>query len=286
MPSGEGFARQSLYGQRYFAEKFGVTAKVGYNVDSFGHNAMLPQILKKSGMEAYVYMRPFESEMHMDWDIFNWRSPDGSTVPTFHICDFYTYNFKDMDDLKERLETVSKTGVDDIDSVICFYGVGNHGGGPTKHNIELIEEFKKQENDKNVVFGNPSDFFNSLDKEKLPLYEGEFQHHASGCYSAVSAVKNGVRRCENDLIAAEVYSVISNKLLLKEYKTELIKNAWRDVLFNHFHDTFGGCCIKPAYEDMLGFLGEAQSVARRVTNNALQSISWAIDTSNAEKGLI
>lgn len=41
-PSGEGFARHGLYAQRYFKEKFGVTARSGYNVDSFGHNANIP----------------------------------------------------------------------------------------------------------------------------------------------------------------------------------------------------------------------------------------------------
>ena len=40
-PSGESYARQALYSQRYFKEKFGLTAKVGYNVDSFGHNGMI-----------------------------------------------------------------------------------------------------------------------------------------------------------------------------------------------------------------------------------------------------
>ncbi|GIQ65844.1 hypothetical protein PACILC2_44120 [Paenibacillus cisolokensis] len=48
IPGGESFVRQGLYGQRYFKEKLGVTAKVGYNVDSFGHHGMLPQILKKA----------------------------------------------------------------------------------------------------------------------------------------------------------------------------------------------------------------------------------------------
>jgi alpha-mannosidase len=43
IPGGESFVRQALYGQRYFREKFGVTARVGYNVDSFGHHGMLPQ---------------------------------------------------------------------------------------------------------------------------------------------------------------------------------------------------------------------------------------------------
>ena len=62
IPSGESFARQGLYGQRYFKEKLGVTATVGYCVDSFGHNGMLPQILSKSGMNAYVFLRPSPHE--------------------------------------------------------------------------------------------------------------------------------------------------------------------------------------------------------------------------------
>jgi alpha-mannosidase len=62
LPDGESLARQGLYGQRYFKEKFGVTARVGYNVDSFGHSGMLPQILKQSGLDCYVFMRPSPQE--------------------------------------------------------------------------------------------------------------------------------------------------------------------------------------------------------------------------------
>jgi len=57
-PAGESYVRQGLYAQRYFKEKFGVMSVLGYNVDSFGHNANLPQIFKKSGMDSYVFMRP------------------------------------------------------------------------------------------------------------------------------------------------------------------------------------------------------------------------------------
>lgn len=62
--------RQGLYGQKYFEEKFGVKAVCGYNVDSFGHNGSLPQILKKSGLDYYVFMRPGRHEKGMDGDTF------------------------------------------------------------------------------------------------------------------------------------------------------------------------------------------------------------------------
>ena len=53
-PSGESFVRHLLYSQRYFYEKFGRIAVTGYNVDSFGHNAMMPQLFRLSGIENYV----------------------------------------------------------------------------------------------------------------------------------------------------------------------------------------------------------------------------------------
>ena len=95
LPSGEGFARQSLYSQRFFKENLGKTAEVGYNVDSFGHNWNLPQILLKSGMKQYVFMRPAPYEKEMKSDIFNWVSPDGTSVLTYRILDPYCFNFND-----------------------------------------------------------------------------------------------------------------------------------------------------------------------------------------------
>ena len=80
IPSGESFARHVLYSQRYFMDKFGKTAKVGYNVDSFGHNGMLPQILKKSGMDYYVFQRPGDHEKTLPGNVVWWESPDGSRV--------------------------------------------------------------------------------------------------------------------------------------------------------------------------------------------------------------
>ncbi len=42
VPSGESFARQALYAQRFFDGEMGTRATVGFNPDAFGHNGMLP----------------------------------------------------------------------------------------------------------------------------------------------------------------------------------------------------------------------------------------------------
>jgi alpha-mannosidase len=52
--------------------------------------------------------------------------------------------------------------------------------------------------------------------------------------------------------------------------------AWKDVLFNQFHDILAGTSIKAAYEDVRNAYGEAMSIASRVLNQAVQSIAWNI----------
>ena len=284
LPSGEGFARQSLYCQRYFHNRFGVCATIGYNVDSFGHNLMIPQILQKSGMTKYVFMRPGEHEKHMP-SVFLWRSPDGSTVPAYRIHERYCQNFRDAEDLENKLNELAGVLSPD-ESGMMFYGVGNHGGGPTKHNIDLILQNRAQHPERENIFSDITDYFDEImtDPSRLPIHEDDLQHHASGCYSAVSAVKTGIRRAENALLAAEAYNVMAARLCNKPYVTGILSEAWKNVLFCHFHDIAGGCSIESAYDDASAMLSESRSIAARLENSALQTVSWAIDTSDASRG--
>lgn len=287
LPSGEGFARQSLYAQRYFKEKLGVTAKVGYCVDSFGHNLMLPQILRKSGMKDYIFMRPSPNEKEMEEDLFYWVSPDGSSVLTYRILDPYCFNFDTEEKLQERLDYLKEKVSANTDEYPFFYGVGNHGGGPTIRNLEILEEYRKSHPELIMTYSDITDFFDSVREKKMKLREhhDDLQHHASGCYSTVPQIKNGVRRSECNLIAAESYSVLAEKLCGKESRTEKFADAWRNVCFLHFHDILAGCSIKEAYDDAAYMYGMACNTAAVEENNALQSISWAIDTSDNSKGV-
>ena len=95
IPHGESFCRQGLYGQRYFMEKFGKIARVGYNPDSFGHAGSLPQILRKSGLDYYVFMRPSRQEKGLPGSLFWWESDDGSRVLAYRIP--YEYGTKPED---------------------------------------------------------------------------------------------------------------------------------------------------------------------------------------------
>ena len=112
IPGGESFVRQALYGQRYLKEKFGITATTGANIDSFGHNATIPQILAKSGCDSYVFLRPSPTEKELPAPLFRWESPDGSSVLAYRIPHEY---LAPKDDIGEHVETAVATLPEDGD---------------------------------------------------------------------------------------------------------------------------------------------------------------------------
>ncbi|MCQ2462235.1 MAG: glycosyl hydrolase-related protein [Clostridia bacterium] len=277
IPSGESFCRHMLYSQRFFKDNFGFTVKSGYNVDSFGHNGMLPQLFKKSGIDNYVYMRPrddgekaypFEENLHF------WRSPDGSEVLSFRIPDReggYTGNH-----LADKLKMLSQKSQPQM----LFYGIGNHGGGPAREHLAQADELIKQ-ND-NVSYSSPDEYFTYVSaeskKNEIPVYSGDLQHHASGCYSANSKIKKMNRQTEEELVYAEKTAVLSALVTGGKTCQKRIGEAWERVMFNQFHDILAGCSIKPAYKDAYNAFGMAQTAALETGSYAAERISWRINT--------
>lgn len=276
IPSGEAFARHFLYSQKFFKEKFGEIVKSGYNVDSFGHNGMLPQILKKSGIENYVYHRPnhFEEKPNLPKKYLHyWSSPDGSEVMAYRIPWGYGGN---IDEYKvEGVKEMSQP-------MMIFYGVGNHGGGPSIEHLNQAENLRKEYGKDTVLYASVDDYFKYIkDNEKnieIPHVDEDLQHHASGCYSANSKVKEKNRRAECELVFAEKIDLMSTLLTGSEPKTKSIEKAWEIVMFNQFHDILAGCSIKPAYTDAYNAFGSATETALQVGTFGAERISWRVNT--------
>jgi len=278
IPSGESFARHALYSQLYFKEKFGKTASFGYNVDSFGHNAMLPQLLSKSGMDSYVFMRPEDHEKELP-SVFWWESPDGSRVLTNKIRFHYGTGWN-ADQLSEKFYECAELSEELGLPVMCFYGVGNHGGGPTIPSLRRLEELVAKHGSDYAAYSSPETYFTEIRNsgKELPVVNDDLQHHASGCYSTVSEIKANNRKAECRLTAAEKMMTAAHTALSLEYRGDLMEQAWKDVLFNQFHDIMGGCSIREVYEDAREFHGEALKIGGDLLNAAVQKLSWNIDT--------
>ena len=177
MPSGESFIRQIRVGNAYFKEKFGVKPTLGFNVDPFGHTRGLVQILKKTGYDAYLFMRPGE----MESGNFLWEGFDGSQVVGHKIFGGYnTLKGETVKKLEGYLEqcTGEETG-------LILWGVGNHGGGASEEDIQELAAFRKEHPEVEVIDGGYQEYFNQIDKKNLRLVDASLVHTMVGCYSSM-----------------------------------------------------------------------------------------------------
>lgn len=287
MPLGESFARQGLYGQRFLLEHFGEPATVGMNVDPFGHHAMIPAILLGHRMRTYTFLRPGPHEASDVPDTpFWWVAPDGSRVLACRIPFEYCSTDGDLAyQIDKSLAQLDRT----FDPMMIFYGVGNHGGGPTRANLDSIARYRRMGSYGELRLSSPTAYFNSVtdrlaeDAElELPQWHGDLQHHAAGCYSAHSGIKAWQQRAQWAVLTAERWAIIADVLgrernpALADPRADLTR-AWHQVLFNQFHDVLPGSAIATAYDDARDQLGEAISISQRIIARVHGAIARRVD---------
>lgn len=271
LPGGEALLRQGLYGQRYLKEKFGKITRIGSNVDSFGHGGNLPQFLKKCGMDHYVLMRP-----RLENPVFLWESADGSAVNAITLPGEYTTWF--YEPTKKNIED-TLAAMENREELPCCYGVGNHGGGPTKENIESIRKLKGEYPQAELLFGTFEEFFRGLQGEKLNKISGPLEKVNTGCYAMDARLKKANRLSETRLMEADLLLSVdaSGKgTWLKE--SEEMTGLWKLLLFNQFHDTLGGTAIKEARDEAIMQFGTVSAGCTKLKALAIQSMVNTVDT--------
>lgn len=270
--SPESHVRHFLYGQRYFQETFGRVCSVGWEPDTFGHCWTMPQLLLKSGIDSYYFCRAGKGV-----PLFWWEGPDGSRVLAFEEpATGGWYNDVVSDDkVRELIKFVIGTGADDH---LMVYGVGNHGGGPTREYIEAANAMKSRSPWPTVKFSTASEFFDRLhnmaDKLKAPTIRNELNTIFEGCYTTHGRVKRLNRQAESALESAEVFSAMAvADGAMKQYPTSALGNAWKDVLFNHHHDTLPGSFIHPPSFYTNDMLEKVISQAQRIQERSLKALA-------------
>jgi alpha-mannosidase len=280
MPMGESFARQGLYGQRYLLSRFGVLASVGMNVDPFGHNGMLPQILRGHRLDSYMFLRPGKHESDLDDSLFWWEAPDGSRVLAYRIP--FEYCSPPGDVAWQTEKSIAQLD-SSLGEGMVFYGVGNHGGGPTKANIDSIHRYDRMGTFGRMKMSSPREYFDEMLArgpaflENLGVRRDDLQHHAPGCYSAHSGIKAWQRRAQFSVLNAERWAAVSALDSGIEYPRDDLERAWKQVLFNQFHDILPGSAIEQSYDDARDQLGEAVAISKRIITRAHNLIAARID---------
>ena len=286
MPDGEGLVRQLLVGKRWFKRYFDVDVNIGWNPDSFGYNWQLPQIYKRAGFDTFVTQKMAWNSQESSWretftfpyKLFWWQSPDGSRVLTY-FPHGYSGGISAASLSQDIAEYVPSTGFPEI---MHLYGVGDHGGGPTRQMVDEAVRLK----DPSVVFpkiqfSTARAFFDDAEKAiaagslKPPVWNNElYLAYHRGCYTTQSETKKLIRQNEELLQNAEKFAALSFLTANRPYSNSDFEEIWKRVLFDHFHDIMPGSGIGVNYADAERNLTDASLRSQKILDGALDSLEW------------
>ncbi len=274
LPGLESLYRHVEAGRRYFLERFGVRPRVACNFDSFGHPAGLPQLLRQEGYQMYVFMRPLPGELDLPDHLFRWRGVEGSEILALRVpIGFY---HSERDDLDEKIERTVELALKNGRDVPLFWGLGDHGGGPTREDLERIRRWRSREKRVRIEHSTLEAYLDALDpavRQKAPLFEGGLQRTMTGCYTSLSRLKRAAASNLGLLVQAESLRAAAWRDLGLPFPEEELEEAWRDHLFNDFHDILPGSGTEEVERDALALYGKSEHLARRARMGA--AAAWA-----------
>jgi alpha-mannosidase len=280
MPDGESLVRQLLVGKRYFKDKFGVNVRIGWNPDSFGYNWQLPQIYKRSGLDYFVTQKiAWSDTTKFPHKLFWWEAPDGSRVLTYFPNDYVN----SMDALKISRDTAAAVRMTGLNEMLHLYGIGDHGGGPTRRMLEVARKWQSPlAIFPRVTHTTALEFFDTAAKKlttvNVPIWKDElYLEYHRGVQTTQAKTKRNNRRNETLMLNAEKFSSIAS-LFGRAYPQQDLNEAWRLLLFNQFHDILPGSSIAPVYADASRDHAEVQRIAGDVVSDAVRAIAARANT--------
>ncbi len=305
MPDGESQVRSLLIGKRFFWDQYGVDVRIGWNPDSFGYNWQLPQIYKRSGIDYFVTQKMTWSDTNqLPFKLFWWQSPDGSKVLTYFPQGYANNNLSPIR-LTTDLAQASQRAPG-IDKMMDLYGIGDHGGGPTRaildegdHWTESNKIIPKIEN------GSAQSFFSDVEKKiapasqewnytsipkgytfptpvngkiSIPTWNDEmYLEFHRGVFTTQANHKRNMRESEEWTLNAEKVASLA-WLDGDAYPDKELSDAWKKITFNNFHDLAAGSGIGVIYRDSQKDYDQVHWATNEISSNALTTIAAGVDT--------
>ena len=277
--SGESLARQVMYAKNYLHKLLGVNPDenaVDWSPDTFGHSAAVPSYLSGAGIKYLYLHRPgFHGPARRN--AFWWKGPDGSKVLVYNDMKLGYSGGVAPAIGNWALEFMEDTGSRDM---IFVFGVGDHGGGPTRLDIERAIDIDKWPVFPRVQFSTAHAFFGKLAEQgsSLTVHEGELNTEFSGCYTSQSLIKKSNRNAEASLYSSEFASALAWACGTGEYPAAGLTRGWRNTLFSHFHDILPGSGVHDTRTYAHGLYQEVIANTSMAETLALRDLSLLVNT--------
>lgn len=257
IPGGETLVREILVGKGYVKKKFGKDIPVAYAADTFGLNAQMPQIYRKSGYKWLIFRRGLPKLIGRKVSEFIWEGLDGSQL----ISHWMPMGYRAGLELDKWEESVQK--LSELATTSQIYMPCGSGGTPPQEEIpqRLIEWNKKHDNAK-MVMATPREFFQNFEKERryLPTFKGELysadlEDVFPDVVSSRISLKLAIKECENDLLLSEKMATLA-LLQGQPYPSDQLNSMWKKMLFLANHDVMPSCGIDEIYEEARQYIAE------------------------------
>ncbi|MDR2267026.1 MAG: glycosyl hydrolase-related protein [Christensenellaceae bacterium] len=271
--SGESIIRQSLYGKRYWSQKFNKTTKICWLPDIFGFNGNLPQFIKKCGMEYFLTIK-------LSWNVYNkfpkrtflWEGIDGSQVLA-HMPpeDNYVSDATPMD-LSYAVKNYPEK--DKVKVFSMLYGIGDGGGGPGERHIETAIRDGYFTGVPKVIMAPASKLFEELEKlrSSLDVYKGElYLEKHQGTYTSQGRNKYFNNKIEKLIHNIEFLYALTNI----PYPYKEMEVIWKEILLYQFHDIIPGSSIRRVYTESLARYETICDKLKEITDKALEALTRA-----------
>ncbi len=283
MPCLESLMNHIVYTKQYLKEHWDIAPEslnIDFSPDTFGHSAFLPEVDLLGGVKYYYHCRGYQDP---DKVLYRWKAPSGKELLMYKEPYWYISMISPLPAIGlPRMASMCgglRTGM-------AVYGVGDHGGGPTRRDLSHALEMQQWPVFPQLCFGRFKDYFEEAEKvrDKLPVVERELNPVFTGCYTTQSRIKKGNRRAENALLNAEKLSALVSDKFGTPYAVRAFEKAWQDTLFTHFHDILTGSCVQDSREYAMGLFQESLTIANCRSVQAIEKLTSSIDTSALAEG--
>ncbi len=271
--SSESLVRQVLYGQRYTQERFGHISRVAWLPDSFGFCAQLPQILKQGGVDYFLTQKlRWNDTTQFPHEAFWWQAPDGTRIFSIMTPSIG----ESIDPVKMGSYAQGWEAKTNLQDSFWLPGVGDHGGGPTRDMLEVARRWQQSPLFPQLKSSTMTEFCQQVEDtlQDVPVWTDElYLEFHRGCYTSHADQKRYNRRCEHLLTEAEMFSAIATLVAQASYPKTELETAWKQVLFNQFHDILPGSSIPEVFVDANSEWEQAQQTALDLREKALRAIA-------------
>ena len=249
---GESLIRQTMHGQKFWAQNFNKKPNHLWEPDVFGYTASLPQILRKSGV-------PYMMTQKLSWNAvnffphhaFHWQGIDGTRC-LVHTLPEETYNSPAAPRAVKKIEqNYREAGVSE--HALMVYGIGDGGGGPGTEHLERLQRIANLAGLCPVQQETAEAFFSkwSSQSANFPTWVGElYLEKHQGTFTTNAKTKRGNRRMEHGLRELEFTAVIN--LVLGTgcgWPAAQLDQLWQETMLYQFHDILPGSSIKRVYDE-------------------------------------